>query len=399
MRFVARMSLAIVVLLFAALVLPRPATRVVAGDAIAQPVPTPTLPDILPNPDPSPTPTETPGGGGGGGGGNGGGGNGENNGGGQNGGDGGKNEGDTPGDPDAPKPKKGKKGGGKPAPQVPNLDYNRIEGAYSTDRLVAAATRLRGFGWSEARVTRRVFVPFIIAGPANWIDTWGAPRYGPGPVVRTHEGQDVFCESGDPVIAGERGTIEFDNQRLGGKIARLHRSDGSYWYYAHLSDFSPDLSSGNRVAPGDVIGYCGNTGNALTTPPHVHFGWYSADGAGNPMRWLIRWLREAEANAEILVAKASGERVQRIDSLTAARRFGDAFVPDMSVLELPGESLLAAGSSPATGAFALAEAALQMALSNSEAMPAPAPGVPAPAPTGAALPVSPTRDYGAESAD
>jgi len=336
MRFVARMMIA----------------------ALAQPFVTPTLPDLLPENEPSsspsPSPTKPPSGGGGGG-------NGGNTGGGNTGG-GTTKPGDTPGDVDRPGKKRGGKGRGADEVLVPNLDYNRIGGAYSTDRLVTIAARLRALGWSEQRIARRVYAPFIVAGPANWIDTWGAPRYGPGPIVRTHEGQDVFCEFGAPVIATEDGTIEFDEQDLGGLIARLH-TGGSYWYYAHLSHFNDELRSGQRVRAGDVIGYCGNTGNALTTPPHVHFGWYgTGGGARNPMESLIAWLATAEARAASLLDGATGERVERIETLTAARRFGDAFTPDLSELDIAGESLLASGSAPGTGAFALAEAALQMAL-------------------------------------
>jgi peptidoglycan LD-endopeptidase LytH len=371
MKFLVRVSIAIMVLSVGAFVLPRPAARVVGGDALAQPVPTPTVPGVLP--EPSPSPSKPPGGGGGGGGGNkpGGGGNKPGGGGNKPGG------GDVPGDPDGPRKgrKKGRgpgngKGGGLGL-VVPNLNYNRIPGAFSTDNLVAAAGRLQALGWSEERVRRAVYPPFIVAGRANWIDTWGAPRYGPGPIVRTHEGQDVFCDFGDPVLASEDGRVEFDNQQLGGKIARLRRPDGSYWYYAHLKGFNEKLANGSRVARGDVIGFCGNSGNAISTPPHVHFGWYGG-GAKNPMLTLIDWLREAEAAAQGLVGRATGERIEKIDSLTAARRFGDAFAPDLSELEISGESLLASGSSPATGAFAVAEAALQMALSSNSG-PAPSP--------------------------
>ena len=69
MKFLVRVSIAIMVLSVGAFVLPRPAARVVGGDALAQPVPTPTVPGVLP--EPSPSPSKPPGGGGGGGGGGG----------------------------------------------------------------------------------------------------------------------------------------------------------------------------------------------------------------------------------------------------------------------------------------------------------------------------------------
>jgi hypothetical protein len=364
----ARITLALVVVMTLGVLAPQPLSRIVAGEAFAQiPLPTPTIPVPEPTPSPTPTPEPTPtpdptppdddGGGGGGG----------NDDDGSGGGSGSGDEG-TSGSQD------GDEGGGRKNDEEgdygkvgkPTDEYLRVPGSYSTDRLMSVGTRLRALGWSQDQVVAKAFPPFIIGGSANWIDTWGAPRYGPGPVVRTHEGQDVFCRYGDPVLATESGTVEYGDGGLGGTVARLHRSDGSYWYYAHLSELNDkQFPSGTEVRRGDVIGYCGNTGNAITTPPHVHFGWYEADGsAKNPMRYLVRWLRAAEDHAALVAARAQGKRVAQIDSLTAARRFGDAFAPDLSELQISGESLWSSGSTPASGTFALAEAALQAALSG-----------------------------------
>ncbi|HEV2756100.1 MAG TPA: M23 family metallopeptidase [Actinomycetota bacterium] len=376
MRTAARTALALVVLLGGMLLVPAGKGIVqTAAAQIAQP--TPTLPPILPGgggePEPSPSPTQTkPSGGGGGGG--------------QQGGGGGKGEEEEKPDPDDPKkpgdrkgdrgdeddPKKGSEDDKKRKNKKKKKDEDilptpSIPGSFNTEKLLATAARLRSLGLPEDEVASKVFAPFIIGGYATWIDTWGAPRYGPGPIVRTHEGQDVFCDVGTPLLATEAGTIEFDDGGLGGRIARLYRSDGSYWYYAHLSDWNTeDFSSGDRVEVGDVIGYCGNSGNAITTPAHVHFGWYQPNGeAKNPMRMLVRWLREAQFRALGLEARTTTKRVKIADRLTFARQFGDAFAPDRSELEVSGESLWASGSSPATGAFALAEVALQEALAES----------------------------------
>jgi peptidoglycan LD-endopeptidase LytH len=172
--------------------------------------------------------------------------------------------------------------------------YN-LEGSFSTAALLESLPSRRALS-GRKRVPE--MAPFIIAGPASWTDTWGAPRFGPGSLERRHEGQDVFCRHGDPVLANERGYLEFAEGGLGGRVARLHRADGSYWYYAHLSKWNlDDFASGDRVVPGDVIGYCGNSGNAAGSPPHVHFGFYGPDGqAINPMAHLIGWLRAAERN-------------------------------------------------------------------------------------------------------
>ena len=368
LKTAARVTLLIVILLTGALALPgaasEPGSESESDVELEQAQPTPTLPDIEPTPiptptlSPAPTPTPTPtasppspkpGDGGGGGGTEGGGA----------GGGGGSGGGGSPAKKD------GKKGSGSTseAPEPFSWGFNRIAGSYSTDKLMAAAARLRSLGWSHQELIADLYPPFIIAGRANWVDTWGAPRVGPGALVRTHEGQDVFCKYGDPVLATQTGIIEFADGGLGGKVARLHRADGSYWYYAHLADFNErDFSTGDVVKRGDIIGFCGNTGNAVFTPPHVHFGWYGATGARDPMRHLIRWLRQAERKAARLVVRAEGDRVSEIPTLTAARRFGDAFAPDLSEFSVAGGAPWASGSVPVGGAFGLAQVALQEAL-------------------------------------
>lgn len=357
MKFTARITLGVVVAMLIAVLAPRPFGRALVPDAAAQIIPIPTIPPILPSPTPSPTPDPEPtlpgddddgddDNGGGDDGGN------ENNGGGK--GDGNGNGGGN--------------GGGKADEPEPFFGYNRIDGAYNTDLLLAVQARLRALGWSNAEVTKRVFSPFIIGGRANWIDSWGFPRFGPGPIVRTHEGQDVFCEMGEAVLASEAGTIDFDDGGLGGKIARLHRSDGSYFYYAHLSDWNTtEFQPGDTVKPGDTIGYCGNTGNAMGGAPHVHFGWYGADGESrNPMRILIRWLRTAERDAIDLAQSAAGMKLRRQDIFATAHRFGDAFAPSLAEFDISGDPLLSSGTTPASGAFALAQAALQAALAQND---------------------------------
>ena len=239
-------------------------------------------------------------------------------------------------------------------------------GSFNTDKLVAVAAHLRSLGMSRAEIMNKVYAPFIIGGPAAWTDTWHAPRYGPAPgQIRRHEGQDVFCTYGDPVLASEPGRVQFDNTGLGGITVRLFRDDGSYWYYTHLSGVnSRDFSTGDRVEVGDVVGYCGNSGNAITTPPHVHFGWYKNGRALDTMQPLVRWLRQAHRNALGTVANISGKRRKQISRLTAERRFGDALLPDRSEFAISTEALWASGSYPGNGAFGVAYAALQAALSQ-----------------------------------
>jgi hypothetical protein len=58
-------------------------------------------------------------------------------------------------------------------------------------------------------------------------------------------------------------------------------SRGVRLYYAHLDEQL--VRTGSVVRAGDVLGRVGNTGNARTTAPHLHFGVYAAgEGALDP---------------------------------------------------------------------------------------------------------------------
>jgi murein DD-endopeptidase MepM/ murein hydrolase activator NlpD len=163
-------------------------------------------------------------------------------------------------------------------------------GAYGTAKLDRAARRARGRGWREGRIERRIYAPFIVEGPATWSDSWGAPRWTGG--YHPHHGQDVLCRYGAPVLAAEAGTVRFGSDRLGGRTVHLERDDGSFWYYAHLRSYARDLSSGDPVKVGQMIGRCGATGDASV--PHVHFALFTARGrAVDPMSDLVGWLRAA----------------------------------------------------------------------------------------------------------
>ncbi|MEO2106918.1 MAG: peptidoglycan DD-metalloendopeptidase family protein [Actinomycetota bacterium] len=104
--------------------------------------------------------------------------------------------------------------------------------------------------------------------PVHFVDTWGAPRSG----GRTHQGQDLFAAYAHPLVAVTTGTITETRTGagLGGTILWLETPDGAAWYYAHLSGFAHGITDGVQVVQGQVIAFNGNTGNAATTPPHLH---------------------------------------------------------------------------------------------------------------------------------
>ena len=62
-------------------------------------------------------------------------------------------------------------------------------------------------------------------------------------------------------------------------------------YYAHLDEQL--VSQGQRVKKGDTLGLVGNTGNAKHTPPHLHFGIYTYNGAIDPLPFINKEIKTA----------------------------------------------------------------------------------------------------------
>lgn len=117
-----------------------------------------------------------------------------------------------------------------------------------------------------------------VAGPHAFADTWGAPRSG----GRSHEGVDMISPGGTPLVAAATGSVLFKTNALGGNAVWLSASDGTKYYYAHLSAWE---GSNRPVSKGDIIGYVGATGN--TDVEHLHFEVHPGGGvAVNPYPYV-----------------------------------------------------------------------------------------------------------------
>lgn len=120
----------------------------------------------------------------------------------------------------------------------------------------------------------------------SFINDWGYPRAGN---PSGHQGNDIFATKGTPVVATADGVIsdEFGYLNIGGYRLHVIADNGVNYYYAHLNNDTPGtddglgaastayasgIGPGVRVAKGQVIGYVGDSGDAETTPPHLHFG-------------------------------------------------------------------------------------------------------------------------------
>ncbi len=116
---------------------------------------------------------------------------------------------------------------------------------------------------------------------------------------RSHHGVDIFARRGTPVLATSDGVVNrVDVTNLGGKVVWLRDAvRNANIYYAHLD--SQYVRNGDRVQRGDTVGFVGNTGNARTTPPHLHFGMYRrGEGPVDPAPFL----RSPSGDLEALTA-------------------------------------------------------------------------------------------------
>lgn len=138
-----------------------------------------------------------------------------------------------------------------------------------------------------ARLSARpapVALPVPVEGVAQRAlrDTWHGMRSG----GRKHEGIDIFAPRGRPVLSATEGIVtRVGTNRLGGKVVWVIGPGRQLHYYAHLDDYAA-IRAGDIVAAGTVLGYVGTTGNARGTPPHLHYGIYTAGGAINPFPLL-----------------------------------------------------------------------------------------------------------------
>lgn len=129
---------------------------------------------------------------------------------------------------------------------------------------------------------------FPVAGGRNTNiqSFWGAIRDGG---KRNHEGVDIFAPRGTPVIAVTDGQISSAGVKgLGGKQVWLRdQKRGQSLYYAHLDSIA--TLGNSHVETGDTLGFVGNTGNARTTSPHLHFGIYKGyRGAIDPLHFVFQ---------------------------------------------------------------------------------------------------------------
>jgi peptidoglycan LD-endopeptidase LytH len=140
---------------------------------------------------------------------------------------------------------------------------------------------------------------------------------------RTHHdypATDIFCPIGSDFVAATDGVVDFvsvedlwdarsdDPVVRGGISVAIVGDDGVRYYGSHLSEVAEGIVPGLRVEAGQLLGRTGNSGNAASTPPHLHFGishpttpddWQVRRGEISPYPYLRAWQRGENVTPEL----------------------------------------------------------------------------------------------------
>lgn len=180
---------------------------------------------------------------------------------------------------------------------------------------------------AEASPTRVILFP--VNGKTTYSDTFGAGRSG----GRSHAGQDLMAARHTPIVSPVDGTVtrvRHDNTGLSGNMLVVTDAEGWRYTFIHLNNdrpgtddgsnrfdlaFADGMRSGQKVRAGELLGYVGDSGNAESTSPHLHFEMHAPDGT---LVNAYLSLRAAQRNAMSAQEMAAAAPFGVVDSYVAA---------------------------------------------------------------------------------
>jgi len=163
---------------------------------------------------------------------------------------------------------------------------------FEAERAGTFVLRLQPELLRDGRFEVTLRVAAILAFPVDGIENRGVQSFfgaARDAGRRSHHGIDIFAPRGTPVLAATDGVVRSTSpNRLGGNVVWLSDSRRRQTlYYAHLDRHA--VTEGQVVRTGDTLGFVGNSGNARTTAPHLHFGIYRrGQGPIDPWPWVRR---------------------------------------------------------------------------------------------------------------
>jgi murein DD-endopeptidase MepM/ murein hydrolase activator NlpD len=133
--------------------------------------------------------------------------------------------------------------------------------------------------------------------PVRGAYDFGGPdaRFGAARSGHTHEGQDIVCAEGTPIVSPRAGSVYWVSYQAGGAgyYVVVRGDDGRDYVFMHLEAGSTAVVKGQLVSAGQQLGRAGSTGES--TGPHLHFeiwphGWYAKGSTPiDPLPDLLAW--------------------------------------------------------------------------------------------------------------
>lgn len=168
-----------------------------------------------------------------------------------------------------------------------------------TKRLLLAAALFLAAA-PAARAELVLPIRFPVDGPASFTDTFNDGRSG----GRSHEGIDIMAAKMTPVVAATDARVRWmtETEESYGWMVVLEDSAGYQYHYIHLNNDTPgtDDGQGGRlhaiaygiergayVTKGQLVGWVGDSGNAESTAPHLHFEIHLPEGAAFNPYWTL----------------------------------------------------------------------------------------------------------------
>ena len=141
-----------------------------------------------------------------------------------------------------------------------------------------------------------------VSGPRLWDGPWTIPTageaeaafgvlrsYNGAPATDWHHGYDISAETGTPIAAPAAGRVVFAQELpVHGLGVILDHGAGVYSGYWHMSQI--EVSSGQAVTPGDLLGRVGTSG--LSTGSHLHWEVIVQGHDVDPIQWTASALSQ-----------------------------------------------------------------------------------------------------------